>query len=99
MTNLKSKLGERPRDLRVQLLATASSALVLVIASSATAQDRASTTSSAKVQKAAETTVGEVTVTGSRIITSNLDSPTPITSVATLEIAKTTPSDIADGLN
>jgi len=41
----------------------------------------------------------EITVTGSRLITSNLNSPTPITSVDVGEIAKTTPSDIADGLN
>jgi len=41
----------------------------------------------------------DITVTGSRIITSDVNSPTPITSVSVAEIAKTTPSDIADGLN
>jgi iron complex outermembrane recepter protein len=40
-----------------------------------------------------------VTVTGSRIITENVRSPTPITSVEVSEIAMTTPSDTADALN
>ncbi|MEO6341041.1 MAG: TonB-dependent receptor [Caulobacteraceae bacterium] len=94
MTNLKSKSGARRRALRFKLFATASSALALTIASSATAQDSASTG-----QQTADTTVEAVTITGSRVITSNLNSPTPITTVSTVEIAKTTPSDIADGLN
>ena len=41
----------------------------------------------------------DITVTGSRIITNNLNSPTPITTVNVAELAKTTPSDLADGLN
>ncbi|MCW3849521.1 TonB-dependent receptor [Sphingomonas sp. LB-2] len=41
----------------------------------------------------------EITVTGSRVITNNLNSPTPITTVDVGQLAKTTPSDIADGLN
>ncbi len=41
----------------------------------------------------------EVKVTGSRIITDNVRSPTPITSVSVEDIAKTTPSDIPDALN
>jgi outer membrane receptor protein involved in Fe transport len=41
----------------------------------------------------------EVTVTGSRVITDNVRSPTPITSVIVEDIAKTTPSDIPDALN
>ena len=41
----------------------------------------------------------EITITGSRVITDNLRSPTPITSVSVAEITKTTPSDIADALN
>jgi outer membrane receptor protein involved in Fe transport len=40
-----------------------------------------------------------VRVTGSRVITDNLRSPTPITSVSVDEISKTTPSDIPDALN
>jgi iron complex outermembrane receptor protein len=40
-----------------------------------------------------------ITVTGSRTITENEKSPTPITSVAIAEIAVTTPSDMADALN
>ncbi len=43
--------------------------------------------------------IKEVTITGSRVITDNLRSPTPITSVSVDEIAKTTPSDIPDALN
>jgi outer membrane receptor protein involved in Fe transport len=43
--------------------------------------------------------VGVITVTGSRTITENVKSPTPITSVAIDEIALTTPSDTADALN
>jgi len=41
----------------------------------------------------------EITVTGSRIITKNANSPTPVTAVSTTELAKTTPSDIPDALN
>src|SRR3954469_22020387 len=41
----------------------------------------------------------DITVTGSRIITNNLNSPTPITTVNVTELAKTPPSDLADGLN
>jgi len=40
-----------------------------------------------------------ITVTGSRTITENVLSPTPITSVDISEIAITTPSDTADALN
>ena len=53
----------------------------------------------AAAQQAAKTEIEEITVTGSRVITDNLRSPTPITSVSVDEIAKTTPSDIADALN
>src|SRR5689334_158499 len=41
----------------------------------------------------------EVTVTGSRVITENVKSPTPIASLDVEEAAKTTPSDIADAIN
>jgi outer membrane receptor protein involved in Fe transport len=41
----------------------------------------------------------EIRITGSRIITTNLKSPTPVTAVSTAELAKTTPSDIPDALN
>src|SRR5437667_3575244 len=50
-------------------------------------------------QKVGGQELSVVTVTGSRIITSNLYSPTPITSVAIADIAVTTPSDTADALN
>jgi outer membrane receptor protein involved in Fe transport len=39
-----------------------------------------------------------ITVTGSRI-NNNRNSPTPITAVSVTEMAQTTPSDLADGLN
>jgi len=41
----------------------------------------------------------EIMITGSRVITDDVRSPTPITSVEMDEIAKTTPSDIPDALN
>jgi iron complex outermembrane receptor protein len=41
----------------------------------------------------------EVTVTGSRVITDNVRSPTPISTLEVAEAAMTTPSDIADALN
>ena len=41
----------------------------------------------------------EVRITGSRVITDNVRSPTPITSVSVDEIMKTTPSDVPDALN
>jgi len=50
-------------------------------------------------QNATGEEMGVITVTGSRIITDNVHSPTPITSVDMDEIAKTTPSDVADALN
>jgi iron complex outermembrane recepter protein len=51
-----------------------------------------------RVEKLAEE-LSVVTVTGSRIITENVRSPTPITSVNISEVALTTPSDTADALN
>jgi iron complex outermembrane receptor protein len=41
----------------------------------------------------------EVTVTGSRVITDNVRSPTPIAALDVAEANRTTPSDIADALN
>ncbi|HEX2584930.1 MAG TPA: TonB-dependent receptor plug domain-containing protein, partial [Steroidobacteraceae bacterium] len=41
----------------------------------------------------------EIMITGSRVITDDVRSPTPITSVEVDEISKTTPSDIPDALN
>jgi iron complex outermembrane recepter protein len=43
--------------------------------------------------------VETVTVTGSRVITSIEDSPTPLLSLSTKDLGATTPSDLADGLN
>jgi len=59
----------------------------------------ASFSAGVSAQQADQEEIKEVTVTGSRIITDNLRSPTPITSVSMDEIAKTTPSDIPDALN
>jgi iron complex outermembrane receptor protein len=71
-------------------LAAASGLCALAIATSTAAQSPAQGDSDE---------IAEIIVTGSRIITDNLRSPTPITSVDIEEIAKTTPSDIADALN
>ena len=54
---------------------------------------------SAVAQQAQPEVLEEIKVTGSRVITDNLKSPTPITSVSVEDIAKTTPSDIPDALN
>jgi iron complex outermembrane receptor protein len=54
---------------------------------------------SAIAQQADEDELIEVRITGSRVITDNLRSPTPITSVSAEEMGRTTPSDIADALN
>lgn len=40
-----------------------------------------------------------ITVTGSRVITDNVRSPTPVTSIDIAAVALTTPSDTADALN
>src|SRR5689334_19531099 len=62
----------------------------------ARAQDPGAPASAGRsTDNASDTTI---TVTGT-LITSNENSPTPITAVETAEMAVTTPSDIADGLN
>jgi iron complex outermembrane receptor protein len=43
--------------------------------------------------------MGVITVTGSRTITDNAQSPTPLTTVDIADMLKTTPSDTADALN
>ena len=43
--------------------------------------------------------MGVITVTGSRTITDNAQSPTPLTTINIEEILQTTPSDTADALN
>lgn len=53
----------------------------------------------AQTQNVAAEEVDVITVTGSRVITDNVRSPTPITSVDIEAIAVTTPSDVADALN
>lgn len=54
--------------------------------------------SSAEGASATDDVSSTITVTGT-LITNNENSPTPITAVETAELAVTTPSDIADGLN
>ena len=46
-----------------------------------------------------EEVLEEITVTGSRVITDNVRSPTPISALDVADAALTTPSDIADALN
>ena len=50
-------------------------------------------------QKPVEEDMGVITVTGSRTITDNAQSPTPLTTVNIADLLKTTPSDTADALN
>jgi len=59
----------------------------------------ASSYSVGAAEQKAEDELEEITITGSRVITDDVRSPTPITSVAVDEILKTTPSDIPDALN
>ena len=77
------------------------SVTVSLAASSAWAQaaDATSVVRQGDGQKVAAEELGVVTVTGSRIITDNVHSPTPITAVEVGEIALTSPSDTADALN
>ncbi|MEO8314059.1 MAG: TonB-dependent receptor plug domain-containing protein, partial [Pseudomonadota bacterium] len=53
----------------------------------------------AAAEAQAEEELAEVTITGSRVITDNVKSPTPISTLEVAEAAMTTPSDIADALN
>jgi len=50
-------------------------------------------------QKPEEEDMGVITVTGSRTITDNTVSPTPLTTVDVADLLVTTPSDTADALN
>jgi len=50
-------------------------------------------------QKPDEEDMGVITVTGSRTITDNAQSPTPLTTVDIADLLLTTPSDTADALN
>ena len=49
--------------------------------------------------KPGASTVEEVVVTGSRVITNGNNSPTPVTVVTTEQLASTTPSNVPDALN
>ena len=66
-------------------------------ANSAWAQTAGQGSQGAQVDSGEE--MGVITVTGSRTITDNALSPTPLTTVDIAELAKTTPSDTADALN
>lgn len=78
---------KKNRDVRVSKLRVALLCATSVIAASQASQ----------AQNGENTE--SVTVTGSRIITSIVNSPTPLTLVTTEELLKTTPSTIPDGLN
>jgi iron complex outermembrane recepter protein len=71
--------------------------IISLAVSAALGSNFASAQSADSPQEGAELDV--ITVTGSRTITENIKSPTPITSVDVGELAVTTPSDIADALN
>jgi iron complex outermembrane recepter protein len=71
--------------------------IISLAVSAALGSNHASAQSTDTPQEGAELAV--ITVTGSRTITENVKSPTPITSVDVGELAVTTPSDIADALN
>src|SRR5690349_3856634 len=71
----------------------------LLRASIAALLGTASFSAGVHAQQAEPEEIKEITITGSRVITDNVRSPTPITSVSMDEIAKTTPSDIPDALN
>ena len=81
--------------MRSLTFAIGSSLLSLVAAMSvpqvALAQDAAET--------GAEPDVSDIVVTGSRVAGNGAEAPTPITIVSTENLAKTTPSNIPDGLN
>jgi len=84
------------RDIRrASLVALGVSAALA--ASSAWAQNAGESPKDAQGDSGEE--MGVITVTGSRTITDNALSPTPLTTVDTAELAKTTPSDTADALN
>src|SRR5437764_4713183 len=80
----------------VQPALAQSAAPAQVVAQASPATVPAAATPSAKPLPADQE---EIRITGSRIITTNLKSPTPVTAVSTAELAKTTPSDIPDALN
>lgn len=65
--------------------------LAAIVAMPASAQTQA--------QEGSEQLLETVTVTGSRVITDNTLSPTPITALSTEQLQATTPSDIPDALN
>src|SRR5688572_18029348 len=99
-------IGARSAHLlwRASVVALGSSILVQPAMAQSTATPSAQTSSSTD-DAAARNEAGAddpsaavITVTGT-LISNNENSPTPITAVETAEMAVTTPSDIADGLN
>ena len=53
----------------------------------------------AQAQQTAASSVEDVVVTGSRVISDAANSPTPLTIVSTADLLATTPTNIPDGLN
>lgn len=74
-------------------LTVGASIMALTTATAAWAQDAVPTDGTEP------TDAGDIVVTGSRVATTGADAPTPITIVTTEALAKTTPSNIPDGLN
>ena len=50
-------------------------------------------------QKQTDDSAGQIVVTGSRVVTNGMASPTPVTTVATQTLLKGTPSNLPDALN
>lgn len=72
------------------------SASMIAIAGQAMAQDAAT---AAAPQEAAAASAPDIIVTGSRIVRDGYTAPTPVTVATTQDLARTTPSGIADALN
>ena len=53
----------------------------------------------AQAQQTAASSIEDIVVTGSRVISDAANSPTPLTIVSTADLLATTPTDIPDGLN
>jgi outer membrane receptor protein involved in Fe transport len=74
-------------------------ALLLSFFSGQPASAQSASGSSDDSQRSTESTVESVVVTGSRVISSITNSPTPLTVVTTDQLAATTPSNVPDALN
>jgi iron complex outermembrane recepter protein len=89
-----SYIGERTSHMKKGDIRMSKIRAALFCATSLIASSQVSQAQDKKIE-----IVESVTVTGSRIITSIVNSPTPLTLVSTADLLKTTPSNIPDGLN